>query len=993
MSNQYTDIQIIECNRLSSEEAKGGNSENYALWTNNLTDIVHINPGDQVSLYQSFISEVGAGQGTTVEIKGVELGPKVTLKFITLEPYLSPADSLDRFLPSQASRINAVENSSTFSIRDDTLKFTISYYLVANALNSLKLPRRYMFIDPLPRVNFTTIDSVVNGFGWAQPQIANSTVFGNGNFYFEEDFYSNIEDVQGDYIYKNKNDNTRYTLMIRSVSYYTQEIIDDTGSLGNLVDLRDPENAIYYPYKELKEFTLPAGYNSPEFIAEEISRQFQGIVKDTQYFQRDEDTDGQFPISVSKILESETYKAFNTGNIYDNSKDNFLHYFNLKGSTNSSTDRDYRAGWTNISGWEWLRQYQIVATKYPELYETGRLINMNGSSQYTGVLGSQVELTWGAADGQANRGIILDIPYNKENCDLFKAFFDAQKIYPEIIDKINRSSGYRPGCTLNNTRWLHMNRFETAKQSLANPPTLETTQLGWGGYQLPRSYQLSRATTQLMSLLLPLFFDSTQENIFYELPDDNLKQYTYGCLGRSNRFGKVGYIEIFPNRHPTNGFFTNTNLWNRELMTSSVGGLSFIEGNRKVGFDMHFNAPGMHWMMPLSGWTNTPDNQSSTANAGGSFEVPNSENDNKASGSLTDLTPWKKLLYIGADQPSLKWDGTFFSWSGFHTGINRGNDWQNGNPAFPTEKVNDNAADTVYFINPPNYAADYTPDRTPYVFDPYNLSQKITQPSTKITVERLNSNFTPWQIYDMLCGIYVEDYGVTEEVWEDSLWGILGFTYKQLNGTNNRQVRIQKSNANNLSKLTTNCEILEGDTKILSTNWASTPMYNQAISTPTNIFGYNAAGSAIIHNTRIYPRIAHATQSISIVADRLPTRMRRGYYSIRSNILEGTPFIGGLRNNTTLPIIGIVNKTNLYGDYITGEGSEISFTITKPIKLASISVSIHDPDGTFARVDRQSSILFKITRQVANTFNVAQEIIESMGPKKGQRYLENVGAL
>lgn len=35
--NQYTDLNVIECNRLHSEEAKSGNDTNYALWTTNLS--------------------------------------------------------------------------------------------------------------------------------------------------------------------------------------------------------------------------------------------------------------------------------------------------------------------------------------------------------------------------------------------------------------------------------------------------------------------------------------------------------------------------------------------------------------------------------------------------------------------------------------------------------------------------------------------------------------------------------------------------------------------------------------------------------------------------------------------------------------------------------------------------------------------------------------------------------------------------------------------
>ena len=67
--NSFTDINVIECNRLHSEEAKSNNNENFALWTNNLQDIVHLNPGDKVSVQGAMVSERGAGQSNAIEIK------------------------------------------------------------------------------------------------------------------------------------------------------------------------------------------------------------------------------------------------------------------------------------------------------------------------------------------------------------------------------------------------------------------------------------------------------------------------------------------------------------------------------------------------------------------------------------------------------------------------------------------------------------------------------------------------------------------------------------------------------------------------------------------------------------------------------------------------------------------------------------------------------------------------------------------------------------
>ncbi len=1009
MSNQYSDIQIIECNRLHSEEAKGSNNENTSLWTNNLQDILLLEPGDELSLYQSFISERGAGQSETVEIKGVELGPIVEIEHINASKTLNASDSLINNLPSQCSKQIAEFKLEKFKIRDDTLRFTINYYMVANAMNSLHLPRRYMYAQADARTNYTTTDSITEGATRLKVDFANSTITSGATFYQGEAFYNLTKNASSNYLKKPKNDNGRYTLMIRDQTHFTLNSANENLSsfpsgYGPLSDLRDPENAIYYTLKDLKTLTLPAGFNSPEFIATEISRQLQGITNNTELYQQDAETagsvrGGQFPIAVSKLLESETYKAFFTGNIFDNSKANFLYYFNIAGTGTDEFDRDYRAGHTNSSGFEYLRQYNVIGCKYPELYETGRLLNINASSNYQGILGAQVKTEYRQSDGQARRGIVLDIPYNASTCQLFKDFFDAQKLYPEIIENLDADKiqvGYLGNNnSLDNTRWMHMNRWNYEQQSLSWLPSIDNTQLGWGGYYNPRFDDLP-ATVQLSSILIMLYFDPNQENTFYTNPNtDGLGQYTFGCLGKN----ASDNIIIYPTRHVNNGFIENSAMWSREIVTSDVPGapgFTEIEAGRKIGFDMHFGAPGMYYMLPLSGWSDRPDPQSSYSSNGGEFVVPNNEQDNlpdSTVGTMTDLNPWKKLLYLGADQPSLNWDGSFFSFSGFHTGMNRGNDDQAGNPVFPSVTTNDKAEETVYFINPPNYNNDFTPDRTPYVFDPYNLSSGILLGLTDITIPRLNVNLEPWRVYDMLCGIFVDNFGVPEEIWDDSLWGLLGFTYQQFHGTNNRLVRIVNNNANDLSVLTTNAEVVEGDTKIFHTNWAGTPMYKNMITTPANIYGWNAARSAVVHNTKVYPQIIHNTQSISIVADRLPTRMIRGYYTIRSNILSDTPFVGGKINNTTMPIIGTVNKINNYGDFVFGEESNLTFTVTKPLRLASITCSVHDPDGSYARTDKQSTVLFKITKPKVAQFNVAEEILKTLGPKKGEEYLEQVGAI
>ena len=62
------------------------------------------------------------------------------------------------------------------------------------------------------------------------------------------------------------------------------------------------------------------------------------------------------------------------------------------------------------------------------------------------------------------------------------------------------------------------------------------------------------------------------------------------------------------------------------------------------------------------------------------------------------------------------------------------------------------------------------------------------------------------------------------------------------------------------------------------------------------------------------------------------------------------------------------------GDYFFGEESSISFTITKPKVVTSITTSINDPDGTFSRVDDSSAVIYKIKKNKAYPVNLFQTL-------------------
>lgn len=961
MATEYTDLQIVECNRLHSEEAKSGNNDNFSLWTNNLQDIVHLEPGDRVSVHAAMISERGAGQATSIEIKGESLGFKKEFEYTLVSGENASSD-----LPSRFERITASKQFETIDMRDDTGVFSISYYLTRNGHNSMSLPRRWWWVPSRTTNNFANTDDRTHyGMAYVDPCGGNHSFCGTlfDDFYQlsgAADFGESSSYNRAGNLTKVRNDNSRFTIMIRDDTYFSSS--SASGNLPQGEGFRDPENAIYITYKELKKINIEKGFNSPEYIAEEVTRQLQEV-KSQDTFTIRHPTDltlnakrPGYPIPAYSSFNTETYKSFDCAGIYSpindataNLQSVYYNYY-INGSTAAN----------NASGFEYLTQYHIVGCKRPELYETGRLLNYQ-LDVYTGITGSVLDEQYDGTNRQGTIGMVIQTEYTKENVDKWRDFILAQEKYPEVWQVFSDSrTDYSDEDTINNSRWCHINRYKNASMRAT---ATSGVQLGSGGYYRP---SWATAKDSLASLILPFQYDPTQKDTFYETPDETLSQKSYGCFGKSSD----DRIVIYPTEHNGSGsaFFNFIN----------ASPTPYIEFGRKIGYDMHFSAPGNAWILPHSGVSQQPVSFDARGPPMTTYRLAR----NSQTTTMTYNVQTNELrnkLYLGADAPKLNWDGTNFSLSDLHTALNRGNEqgleasWVDDvGPADP------DADDVVFKINPAELYGDYTPDRMPYSRDiTYNRDKGGTL--TKYTATRVNSNLEPWTIYDSRTGINIEDFQLNENEWEGSFWDLLGFSYKQFHSASNtRLARIDNTNVNDLSVITTNALIPEGATKFYSQNMFGVPLYNIMLprtgilknsSTPTTDQG------------AYYPPIIQDCSSIRIVADRLPTRMIRGYYTIRSNLITDAPFIGGKVNNTTMPVIGIVDKRNPDGDFYFGEESSLQFTITKPLRLASLTCSIHDPDGSYANTSEQNSVLFKIQKNKKVVFNVVQEILQENNGK------------
>jgi hypothetical protein len=308
--------------------------------------------------------------------------------------------------------------------------------------------------------------------------------------------------------------------------------------------------------------------------------------------------------------------------------------------------------------------------------------------------------------------------------------------------------------------------------------------------------------------------------------------------------------------------------------------------------------------------------------------------------------------------------------------MNRGNDRRADNTYTDEQfEADTEATKVVYKINPKEDYNDWTPARMPYVSETF-IQSDHSNASTLSLSHRFNENLEPWQIYDSLGGIFISDFNLSENEWTGTLWDLLGFTYKQFhNASNTRNLRIDGTNSNSLSLITTNAEFDIGDIKTFYQNYFGVPLYRNMIPDIATLF-YEKSSTQTDRAVSYYPEIINEANSVQIVAEKLPTRMIRGYYTIRSNILQDTPFIGGKKDNVFMPIIGVVDKINGDGDFYFGQESSLEFTITKPLRLASISCSVHDPDGSYANTSEQNTILIKVQKPTNVTFNVVQELLE-----------------
>lgn len=1224
----YIQTELVECNRLRSQEALSGNDDNPASWTNTLSAIYDLEAGDKVSLYNAFISERGAGNAKTIEIKGQSLGKFRDFNYI------------EEKIVRQAKRNTPIssditEKDETIELRDNEVNMLISFYKSMNGTGYVTLPRRFMSLEDTgtaigtsshhaTKYAFTTTDSSATGYIYPIP---------NSLFVIKGDYFKECVSEKDKVV----NDNSNFTLYASTRKLGTNPAEPLDFGDDPITYTIAPEYKNYVKYKNKVKLSVPTGFNSAQFIADDLTRQLRKITETNELiFTENPNLGGHLNAGpdkvVSKTVESSTYKTFNCMTQLLFGEDQ---YDLLIGDQLST----------------WYNNFNIIGLKRPELYDTGKEINMTpdfknevfkyeagaGSTGHTIVMKEKagqpdnvdlsryalvtvealgkikgpapapiiawnqvggnpplINLTMGSsyvaagiAEGDeiiitfyyklsefplqtktngllgtfllenydysvADAPMKLAIPYTKDNLLKLKNFINAQEEYPEIWDSWNKGTigldpvgnwtygngkYYSISDTVDNTRFMHMN-VERNSRVTEVEPTIQTQpdatyspavhgsnasgsftiNIYWDGTEADKirfneyyyvkvvgnafdintqvlSVEYTSAPTVFGTLrisnpltgvrnsgnvdiefyyiaadqdqttfnresipittlgsscyrntytsyrndlkteteqeefryskLLLFKYDKENRDVYYDNPSLKLNKLTYGCFGKTSYTQNgytIDYVTIFPNSRAVGGEFPvewfdagYLGVVTSDPAPDSRVPFGFIEGGRKIGYDMHFTAAAQPAISLYNGkaatfanyygtqfpktflndqWGKTVSEAASRFSAGvqpeGAPAAPTPDNTGQ-------LAAYINRRYVGADNPRINWDGEHFNISDLHTPENlaaRGPDggtygvFQEAQFYYLTSDPPTNAGDIIYKINPAADINEFCPALSPYIgqFGIYtkNGSTSTTDKGAgKIMKELFNTNINPYTIYDSKSGIVFEDMGFDEDTWNESLWGTLGFTYEQFHSTiNNRLERVDDNNVTNLKYPSTNAQIVTTDTKLWNTNDDGVPLYSDNLPCPFALFYYNGNGVALDNFVgsaqpymQIFPPINQKTTSVELTAQKFPVSMIKGYYTIRSNIVPQSIFVGGSSNITNMPIVGIIDKMNPQNDYYFGSETGVDFVIGGPTKMSSITCSIHDPDGSYANVDNSSSIIFKISRQVRTSFNIIEEIL------------------
>lgn len=913
-------------------------------------------------------------------------------------------------------------------LKDNHVAPIIGYYITANEYpNYVQQPRRWLQafdtgnpVPPNPSAIYTEADTTAAGE-------CRYTI--NPYCYAREDWIRRNNPLVGGH-FRQRVDNTRYTLFVKESVSYEVNVAGHTDQYPPVRTDGVFSECEYYRVRERIDLNVKKGFNTPTAVAEQITNQLVKPTKE-EIFEIYDGGATPYLRPLTQVVETQTHKSFNAQNFFYCKQANYTAYIG-GGQTQAACNWIASLAYIAVKRPEIYEQGRNMAYLI-QLNTTTVYNRITGLVETTSLPhkwdGMQVLLDLDNSATPAvnfftslNHPLVLNVEYNEHNLRLIRTFLDTQKLYPELWNDLENMPAYSSANDnvpkSDSSRFIHFNPFNSDGAAVPN-----NAAFGSDGFHIEAGAQ------DVPKSSIPVFFnwDETQRDV-YVRPEDWNEATDY-----DNTFS-YGFAQPFKWESVFGGVATRYFIRLRPDLAAGIPHQLFtdlgtkIDHRRRCGYDFHATAFSTTIITPHSGYSYADIGTKVRVVDGGvesfhSFSDTSTQIKNVDDVNTTDISPYMTQTYIGANSPALVFDGETnrFKMTRLHTANNVGNTLMagctmssmNNNSMYPPANnreldlapppINSDQGDTVYKINPRPSQFGYSPTFKPY--NNKNQSYRVgAYPNSPEDVQAAaagealnqqfysaaNQNIEPYKIFDSHGGIYFEDWGANEAEWKGSLWDILGFEYEQLNTTasslNVLSARVNNDNLNNLYRATTNAEIIGTDTKAMIVNNFGAAQYQTCLPYPRAILTYNTVALGTSFNFLLaankgtpltyYPEVVIKTQSISIEAKQLPKSVLKPYYTIRSSLISGTTAIGGNPTGANLPLMSIVDKYSAQNDYFLGNPSDVVYTITKPIAIADITTSIHDPDGTFANVDDTSAVVYKVMKNIQTPRDIVSQILE-----------------
>jgi len=989
----YSQTILLDCNRRQSVEFSASNlaATNNALFTNQVSSGITLDIGDQVSIQSAHISQRGAG-GDIIEFSGESLGQKnisYTEQINTSHIGLGQ----DAFSPPERIQISpegfAMERNETITEQiqevDNVANVVISYYKNTNGENNIGLPRNFGNASSIG-VDVAAGGGVYynlasNASYWEVPDgyPVGAQTFPQSASHISSQDWNIVSGInasgQACKFRKIKQDNSRFTLFKQKLilwnpDYVGQDIITEyllnteNASQANASYQCDPATHPYIKFKQKVPLSVPVGFNSPESVAADLTNQ---LTKTDDPIFIDE---AGIEDRESVIVNSTTNRAFPATNFQLFSGSYNKAYFNapnfpgifpilspgppqtLKG--NDDTQRSV----------QYLNSYAYVGFKRPEIVEAGRSAFMPQ--------GADILLDVGVVANASSAEISTNLEWTDENLQKLKRFFDSQALYPDLLkgaitdrsgqtnysETFNASSASLSGSFAEEARFLHLDLKKRGDTFAGDP-------IGDDMYNVSFT---DNTTTPVPPVANASDLSSVPVFIAYNKNSSHLNgSVAEGTSYETLAFGFAKKLNI--------GSVSEPQLY-IAFTTEKIGGIPSnyyteqggeIKQVTKIGYDYHFNAFGNAAIIPSSG-----------------FHPLQYFGQQEFIGAQTI-----RNAYIGANNPVYKFnsvDGRF-EFENLHTSEKVGNFYNAGDPS-PTATVfgppeSAQAGQDCYKINKQLHYTTWSPSMFPY--SPIVVEHNATNLNQK-TFVRVNSNLDIGRIYDSHGGITLEDMGYDEKNWSQGLWGLCGFEYGQFNASGadqkNRLIKFN-NDSSNVNGMTTNADITSVDSQSYITNIYGANLYSQMLDSRLNYFAtavsLKTLGGSTATNGGVSPASVILANSTRITARDLPRRLLRGYFLLKSDILDQANYF---ETSNPLQTMGIVGKYQGNDDFISYDGGGPTFTVTRKKTITSIQSQILDPEGALGQVGDNSGVIYRVDKQINTDLKFAENLFAQMSQKK-----------